>query len=278
MKVLHVAATLYFGLCLPFTSSAQSQDLLEDVSFNDVLALPTSEPHARLAYGTDEYQYGLLWLPEDVSSPPPLVVFIHGGCWLNSFDITHSNALSSQLSQEGFAVWSLEYRRTGDPGGGWPGSFEDIKDGIGFLNELAEYGIDTERFAIVGHSAGGHLALLAGTQFPEATQIISLAGITNIALYARGETSCEQAAVQFMGATPRENPNLYSLANPASQELHIDSILLHGEADSIVPLSQAARSGLPVLRLPGAGHFDWIHSGTYGYTYLLELLQARLLP
>ena len=277
MKILRLAATV---MCLMNLSalSAQSDSLIENVSFNDILSLPTLEPAAKLSYGEGEFQYGLLWLPEDTSAPPPLVVFIHGGCWLNSFDVNHGNALSSSLSQQGFAVWSMEYRRAGDAGGGWPGSFEDIEAGINYIRAIDDYNIDGDSFALVGHSAGGHLALLAGTQFPEASLVIGLAAITNIALYARGEGSCQRGAAQFMGAEPGENPELYASANPASQDLHLDSILLHGDADSIVPLDQATRSGLPLLQLPGAGHFDWIHSGTYAYSYLLELLQARLAP
>ena len=62
-----------------------------------------------------------------MSANAPLVILIHGGCWLNSFDVNHSRPLATALSQAGFAVWSLEYRRTGDPGGGWPGTLEDIQ-------------------------------------------------------------------------------------------------------------------------------------------------------
>jgi len=72
----------------------------------------------------------LLWLPaEGNKKQNNLVVFIHGGCWLNAYDIKHSYALATALAQEGYAVWSLEYRRAAMR---WwmAGSFDDILSGI----------------------------------------------------------------------------------------------------------------------------------------------------
>ena len=82
-----------------------------------------------MSYAGQPQQYGELWLPEGIG-PFPVVVFVHGGCWLNAFDITHTHAASTALAQAGYAVWSLEYRRVGDPGGGWPGTFDDISLGV----------------------------------------------------------------------------------------------------------------------------------------------------
>ncbi|NKB33051.1 MAG: alpha/beta hydrolase fold domain-containing protein [Pseudomonadales bacterium] len=127
-----------------------------NVDFEQVQSLPFRDEDHQLAYGADPLQYGKLYLPSDSSSPHPLVVFIHGGCWLNSFDMSHTYPFLTGLVQAGFAVWSLEYRRTGDTGGGWPGTYNDIKSGIGFLPSLASYSVDVNNFVIAGHSAGGH--------------------------------------------------------------------------------------------------------------------------
>ena len=99
-----------------------------NVRYKQVTELGFKPATEKLVYGDDDpgLQYGMLWLPEDVEpgEKSPLVVLNHGGCWLNEFDIEHTYPLSTALVQAGYAVWSLEYRRTGDTGGGWPGTFE----------------------------------------------------------------------------------------------------------------------------------------------------------
>ena len=87
------------------------------VTFEDVEALPRGEPSLILQYGDDPLQFGELWLCEPSSAAKaPLVILIHGGCWLNEFDLTHLHPLATALAESGFAVWSLEYRRVGDDG------------------------------------------------------------------------------------------------------------------------------------------------------------------
>lgn len=247
----------------------------ENVEFADVLQYPSRSYDHRLDYGTGEFQYGLLWLPENDPSPP-LLVLIHGGCWLNSFDVNHSFAVSTAIADAGIAVWSVEYRRTGDPGGGWPGTFEDIRAAIASIGQLGNYGVDTSRFAIAGHSAGGHLALLAGSRFSEASAVIGLAAITDIEAYARGSNSCQTATSAFMNAEPDTAPELYAAANPVQQALHRNTQLLHGDVDTIVPLAQTQTLQARLTTVSGAGHFDWIHPETPAFSILLELLRGEL--
>ena len=105
------------------------------VSFAAVQALDYREADHTLVYGSDPLQFGRLWLPAAVDTQPAsLVVLIHGGCWMNAYDMAHTFALSTALAQAGYAVWSLEYRRTGDEGGGWPGSYEDVLAGIDYID------------------------------------------------------------------------------------------------------------------------------------------------
>jgi len=185
-----------------------------NVRYQDVLALPTESPKHVLSYGAQQFQFGELWLPNDnrvenrkiESSDPlirhPLVVLVHGGCWLNSFDIKHTHALSTALKGAGYAVWSLEYRRTGDAGGGWPGTYADIKLAIEYLPELADFPVDLNKIAIAGHSAGGHLALLAASeQIYDFDAVIGLASIVDIERYALGDNSCQVATPAFMGGS-----------------------------------------------------------------------------
>ena len=120
-----------------------------NVSYKQVTELDFTPAAKKLPYGNADngLQYGLLWLPV-VSEPAeksPLVILVHGGCWLNAYDIEHTYPLSTALAQDGYAVWSLEYSRTGDSGGGWPGTFEDIKMGLDFTPQLRKFSIDLNR-------------------------------------------------------------------------------------------------------------------------------------
>ena len=114
-----------------------------------------------VAYGAEESQFVELWLPPGRQSAAPVVVLVHGGCWLADYDIAHIRPLAAALAKNGFAVWAPEYRRVGESGGGWPGTFVDIANGIDALATYDEPLLDRERIVLAGHSAGGHLALWA---------------------------------------------------------------------------------------------------------------------
>lgn len=219
-------------------SAALSVTPLYNVSFNSVLALPVKNQGMKLAYGKAALQFGLLSLPEaSADAKPPLVIFVHGGCWLNAYDIGHSKALSQALTEAGYAVWSLEYRRVGDEGGGWPGSLNDIVQGIDYAQaQFEQYGVDVNRIALMGHSAGGQLALLAGEKLAgeklaagkkaqQVQAVIGLAAITDMASYSLGTNSCQTATAKFMGATVQQAPELYQQASPSQGKAHPKTVL-----------------------------------------------------
>ena len=113
-------------------------------------------PPRQIAYGDHPDQVGNLHLPLG-EGPWPTVVLVHGGFWKWGWDRTLMTRLAHDLANRGFAVWNIEYRRVGQEGGGWPGTFEDVAaavDGIAGLD-----GVDAGRVVTIGHSAGGHLAL-----------------------------------------------------------------------------------------------------------------------
>lgn len=262
---------------------------LSNVAYSSIAELPVGNPNEVIAYGAEPFQFAELWLPPTVKlnddqaqheplRRAPLVVLVHGGCWLNSFDITHTHALSTALSHSGYAVWSVEYRRTGDLGGGWPGSYNDIKSAVAYLPQLAEYPVDLKNIAIAGHSAGGHLALLAGADdLYDFKAVIGLAAIVDLAKYAQGENSCQTATPAFMGGTVEEVADAYRAADPAERTLHQSTILLHGDQDTIVPLAHAQSSARKHRLIEGAGHFDMVHPGTQSFRALLQEL-ARAFP
>ncbi|NVJ60193.1 MAG: alpha/beta hydrolase [Gammaproteobacteria bacterium] len=239
----------------------------------------------RIKYGLDPFQFGLLWNAKQLKpGKRPLVVLIHGGCWLSAYDIAHSYPMATELATQGFSVFSLEYRRTGNQGGGWPGSFDDV---IAGLKQIARFS-DLEQYSkitLVGHSAGGHLALLAAAHLDKwqpvgvPVSVVGLAAITDIEQYAKGQNSCQTAGVQFMGGSPQERSKEYEAANPTRFEFNLPVLLLHGKEDPIVPVAQSNAindSQVKVIKQQGAGHFDWIHPGTPSFKVLLDELKKPL--
>jgi len=275
-KLIQTFALGVLLLTTELTYAAQDDITLNNVSFADVLRVPYRQPDTTISYGPDQFQFGQLWLPTTSPARANLVL-IHGGCWLNQFDIGYSHALSSALADAGYAVWSLEYRRTGDEGGAWPGTFEDIIAGINSLNDIDA--IESENLAILGHSAGGHLALLAGARSElltaEPDLIVGLAAISDVVSYAAGSNTCQTATPLFMGGDVSGRAQEYFDANPSNHGLHENTVLLQGDIDEIVPLSQATLLGARTIISSGASHFDWTHPGTLAYRRLLELLDEH---
>jgi acetyl esterase/lipase len=219
-----------------------------------------------------------------------VVVLIHGGCWLADYDIAHIRPLASALAKNGFAVWALEYRRVGESGGGWPGTFGDIATGIDALAAYDEPLLDRERIVLAGHSAGGHLALWAAGRerlapdsplYTESSArfsgVLGLAAITDLAAYAGGDNSCEQVTARLMGGTPDEQPDRYAEASPVALGVTARTILLQGGADTIVGRTQAeALPGARTVMLDEAGHFDLIHPYTPAFGRIRALLEELL--
>lgn len=250
------------------------------LSWGDVQALPAPMPGKRLTYGDAPEQFGYLRVP-DGPGPHPVVVLIHGGCWLNAFDLEYFEHWAATLVEQGFATWNIEYRRLGDAGGGWPNTFLDVGRAIDQLRALAEtYSLNTNDVRAMGHSAGGHLALWAATRRENASdaalktsdplalnQVIGLAAIGDLSEYRIGPpNSCHSSVDQLMGGDPKRFPDRYTEGSPAARlPLGVLSHLLQGDADPIVApesvrrfVTNAQASGDPsnYIELPGAGHFD----------------------
>ena len=246
-----------------------------NVAYSKVAALSFSPADQKIVYGADPLQYALLWRANelDTAAQKPLVVLIHGGCWLSAYDIQHTYALSTGLVQAGFNVWSLEYRRTGDKGGGWPGTYDDVKAGILAAGKYNNSEFDLASTVLVGHSAGGHLALLAGGEINNLRGVIGLAAITDIEQYAAGENSCQQVTKNFMQGLPKDLPEQYDLANPSKQPLHINTVILQGGKDNIVPAFELDKLDRKIIILDDVGHFDWIHPGSEAFSTLTQRLR-----
>lgn len=269
-----------FLVVWPFLVNANAQivefpDVNNNVAYASVASLGFNPADEKIAYGDNESQFALLWRAKQIQPQNPLVILLHGGCWLSAYDIKHTYALSTGLAQAGFNVWSLEYRRSGASGGGWPTTFNDVKAGILAVSKYNNGEFKLADSVAVGHSAGGHLALLAGGEIDQLKGVIGLAPITDIKAYARGNNSCQKVTKDFMQGMPTYKPKAYTQANPSEQSLHPQSIILQGDQDTIVPAFNLEQLKRPVVMLDGVGHFDWIHPGSEAFKTLIQNLNEK---
>jgi len=252
------------------------------VSYDAVMALPSRAPDRELTYGDAPSQRVLVWHAEITRGRAPVVVLLHGGCWLAQYGVEHIAPLATALAASGFAVWAPEYRRVGEAGGGWPGTFDDVRAAIDLLRETDDPVLDKSRTVLAGHSAGGHLALWAGATGAGAPLVprgvVGLAAITDLAAYyTAGGGGCEQSVPELLGGTPIQQPERYAQASPVALPSPVSVVLLQGTADPIVPLSQAsALTAADVRPVAEAGHFDMIHPGTATFPVLLQELRRLL--
>jgi acetyl esterase/lipase len=248
----------------------------------DLASLPSRAPDHRLAYGVDSSQYGELRVPTG-SGLHPVVVLIHGGCFKAAYATTRDIApMGDALKDGGIATWNVEYRRLGQPGGGWPGTYLDIGRAVDHLRALArEYPLDLRRVVIVGHSAGGHLAMWAAarSRLPAGSPlyatdplpvrgVIDLAGPVDMTANVPGyEALCRDSVItSLLGGTPAAVPERYAQASPIKLlPLGIPQVIILGSHEDFVPLplaeayAQAAVQAGDRVRLiviPGAGHFE----------------------
>ncbi|RMG51621.1 MAG: alpha/beta hydrolase [Acidobacteria bacterium] len=218
----------------------------------DVNALPSKPPDHRLFYGRGSLQFGDLRLPEG-SGPYPVAIVIHGGCWLSRFaDVRNTAALADALRDAGIATWNIEYRRLDDPGGGWPGTFQDVARATDYLRSIAEkYHLDLHRVVVIGHSSGGHLALwvAARHRLPRTSAVytprplpvrgvIALGGPGDLKRFMRHARSVcgDRVVTKLLGGTPDEVPDRYRQASPIELlPLGVPQILITGKYDRAVP-------------------------------------------
>jgi acetyl esterase/lipase len=138
----------------------------DPVDLASFIALARPVPTLEVRYGAAPSQVVDVFLPSG-SSPHPVAVLIHGGCWKNIKGAGREQLrhLGPELTRRGIAVWSIGYRRANEPGGGYPGTFQDVAHAIDrLLSEASQYGFDLSRTVLLGHSAGGHLALWAAVR------------------------------------------------------------------------------------------------------------------
>ncbi len=200
---------------------------------------PPASARVRLAYGPEPLQFGDL----RGAGGDGLAVLLHGGVWKATYNLIHLGHLCVALREDGIATFNVEYRRVGDPGGGWPGSFDDVLRAVEHARRISE------RLVLVGHSAGGHLALLAAarTQVP----VVAVAAVSDPATWAN------PGVAAFFGGEPRPEGSPF-----AQLPLDVRQVLVHGTHDDVVPFEQSTRyvdaagGTAELIALEGSGHFE----------------------
>ena len=256
LAVLSVAGSFLSGCKLP--SALTPTPIAQPASWGALQALPIPPADRVESYGDAAQQTIEVRLPK-TGGKPPVVILLHGGCWQNAFDRAYFSHLAEALRALGWATFNVEYRRIGDPGGGWPGTFDDVLAATRFvLAHASEWQLDAKHVVSVGHSAGGHLALLLAQREPRITAVVGLAAITDLASYQKESSDCGASAKELVG------DNTPATADPMLLPLPKACVILwSGSADRIVPTSYgtryAARSGeIKHIIWPGAGHFDLV--------------------
>lgn len=268
-------------------SSANYPKKISQVPYSALGVLPTSEADEQFSYGDDLLQTIYTWHGRSSTNEmyaDKALIFIHGGCWLNAYGYEHAKGMYHALAELGMGVYVTEYRRVGDEGGGWPGSLDDVTQAISTaLKRIENEGRYTNIY-IAGHSAGGHLALLAAQRLSSSSlnlsranikRIIGLAAITDIQSYAMGHNSCQSATAKFMNGTPEDVPTAYQRATPRPTHGSLPITLLQGDADSIVPARHAVLSGTNQKIIKNGGHFDWLHPESTSFDALLEVISEH---
>ncbi|WP_320068395.1 alpha/beta hydrolase [Micromonospora sp. RTGN7] len=237
-----------------------------------VLDRPAPAPDATVAYGGHPDQIADLRRPAGDGPPRPLVVVVHGGFWRSEYDRSHTGPLAAALAALGHPVAQLEYRRTGQPGGGWPGTLTDVLAGVAALPGLAGPVLgDRLRPGpplLVGHSAGGHLALHVAASAPATVAgVLALAPVADLAEAYRLDLD-SGAVAALLGGGPAEHPERYAAADPAARvPIRVPVVVMHGALDRQVPVAlsrsyvataRAAGSPVRLIELAKCEHFGLI--------------------
>ncbi|MFI1194976.1 alpha/beta hydrolase family protein [Micromonospora sp. NPDC020750] len=257
-------------------------------------------PATRIAYGPQADQWGELRLPPAVGAGPvPVVVLLHGGFWRSMWGADLMDALAVDLAGRGYASWNVEYRRPDRHD--WDATTADVAAGVAALAGLADGGrLDLDRVVLLGHSAGGQLALracadqaggadrdLPGPPGVAATRValaVSLAGVLDLAEGERRYLG-DGAIPAALGGTPATVPQRYAAADPMARvPIGVPTLLVQGADDSpdlvdanrrYAVAARAAGDDVDHLELPG-DHFAVIDPGSTVWRATMAAVERRL--
>lgn len=237
----------------------------------------------RINYGNSQSQFCELYLPEKACKGT--VCLLHGGFWSMPYGLEQFDDVSQCLSQHGYCVWNIEYRRSGEVGYDWKHAFEDA---VTAVNELIEVKksvsqLDLDNVYVMGHSAGGHLAIWLNSQTLKVPikKSIGLAPILDLNL-AYIENAGNRAVEKLLMGSPTEFPERYDYGSPILQDNKNNSeLIIHGVDDDYVPIewsesyfeSAIKQTYVDLIKLSNCGHMDFLDISSVAFQTILELLE-----
>jgi acetyl esterase/lipase len=281
-----------------------SMAVAEPASLDQYMKQARHAPTDTVHYGPAPSQVAELFAPPKTTAtkgPHPVVVLLHGGCFLKQYEgFAQTSALAADLAGRGYAVWNVEYRKLGEAGAGYPGTFQDVAAGIDALRaEAPKYGLDLKRVIAVGHSAGGHLALWAASRgkIPAASPlktvdplkigaVISLAGIGD--LDGQGDVFAlpcgDDTLDKLIDYDHRKQP--YADTSPAALlPSGAKVVMVHGVFDPVMPpytgrdyalMVRKAGDKADVVIIPDAAHFDLVIPTTPAWAQIVGVLDREM--
>jgi acetyl esterase/lipase len=248
---------------------------------------PNTIVFGNIQYADDTSHFHLLdiYLPANTEKPLPVVIWIHGGAWqLNDkyADMGYMKNTVKSILDSGYALASIDYRYSTIAA--FPAQIQDCNQAIQFLYDHADkYKLNKNKLALIGFSAGGHLASLLGTSNNNKVggfyakgirpdfkikMVLDFYGPSDFfAMSTEQKTTDPQSSVsRLLGATVLERPDLAAIASPVT---YIDKhdppfLIIQGEKDESVPPTQSillhaylklAGVENELIIVPGAPHF-----------------------
>ena len=297
-----LAAIVFLSGCISQAEPSQSPRSAPLMTWSDLTERELPQPTSSHAYGDHPSQFADLWLP-DGPGPHPVVLMIHGGCWQKSIaDLNLMNYAAEDLRQRGIAVWNVEYRGVDEIGGGYPGTFLDVRNAAHRLIEIGpSLNLEVEQIVAFGHSAGGHLAAWVALQsniaqgssigpvdaLPVSTVLIS-GGLAD--LEASAPVTLESCLANIIGdltGTPTaDRPNVFSDTSvPALLPTAVTLISVNGDQDRIAPPELGQELTEKVIEsggdgrfivVPETGHVELIAPGTTAFEIQADILKSAL--
>lgn len=243
---------LFLLLLIALNASSQTNPIIDAFPKGTIL-------HGNIPYNNDTLPKHLLdiYLPANTKGKIPLVIFIHGGAWLSNdkyADMGYMKKTIAEIVSSGFALASIDYRFSTQAI--FPAQIQDCNRAVSFLYDNAEkYGFDKTRFAVMGFSAGGHLASMLGVSknnnipsffMPGTNKSFSIKAVVDFygpaeLLLFPGNNDVKSPESLLIGAAPLARPDLAKAASPVTYVDKNDPpfLIIHGEKDDMVSVKQS---------------------------------------
>ncbi len=269
-------------------------------TLDDYMKQPRYPADETVHYGPAPSQVAELFLPK-AKGPHPIVVLLHGGCFLKQYEgFPQTSGLAADLAGRGYAVWNVEYRKLGEAGAGYPGTFQDVAMAIDALRvEASKHDLDLKRVVAVGHSAGGHLALWAASRgnLPlnsplrianplKIGAVISLAGIGDLKGQGRiFALPCGDDTIDHLLDTANRKQPFADTSPAELLPTGARVVMVHGTFDPVMPpysgrdyvvKVRGAGDSADVIAIPDAAHFDLVIPTTPSWKAIVGVLDREM--